>query len=1325
MSKFLLVSKHEEPPGVLQNRKAWRLPLILNVAVLMFMVSQICNGQQKSLVNSKGDLAKPNAANNAAEAIGQYQTNGVRQILDPCPGAVGTIRVECTVDLNGDGIKGPSDLIPLPGGVAVKFSLKRNGVAYDSTLMGNGVSFYTFCVFDSGRYTVEEMGIPAGWIQTLGGIHTTDIHTFGVADTARYLNFQLIYVSGMKFHDLNQNHINDVKDPGLEGWAINVSGSGGDSDTTDSNGNYFVTGLGPGSHTISEVMQPQWVQTFPSSGAYTFSAISGQNFISKDFGNYNTSLVDSSISGIKFADANNNGIKDAPDFGLANWKIVLFRAGISSPMDSAITDSTGFYIFKHLASGDYVIQEVEVPPWTRTYPLSGSYFESIDSMGTPILERDFGNYRLVTADTAKTIITSDVIAARADSNVLKAFQFHIPPPSPEKRSPLGALAADDPLPAGTVVYSWDSSVIYNVTRPKYFYWFDLNGDLKFGHACLYVFVDQATAEVESVSAQWWPVIKLPSQDPVEAWNSWDNRVTSPDIIHGNYGPGITPAAQHSSASPKNYSRSSTSSVAALTGTCAILVGGKAESPTELATWQHDLDSVRAALIYGAQPAVDSTKVLIENDITVDSLDSKLQQVLTADTLYFFFTGHGDTSKGGGIVLNKVGGLFTRVTLTYSELSTVLFDSLNLKRLNMLVDASNAGKSIDDFMKTKKPVVNLVTSTDAYSSAGSGLPGDTLSKYTKLWKHTELTVPLPTAVQLNWRKLNDSVRAANVILKIVQNPKDTTNAPLFIPNPTGIIFPDVAVGDSNARNIDVSNYGWISLDIDSINISDPQFTIAGSHTGTIVRNSDMTFPLLFKPTSNGLKFATVTFYHNGEISPETVPAAGNGILSSDTTKYRTFTQDSLAVKPIKKKPYGSKFCATFNNNTASTYDGIIVKFNMVVAITGSDSFPNPPTSGDGGKTWAFTGTTIPIGEPVSICGIGSKGKAVAVSHYYWTQFTLFDSHAKLKLSPATPPGQQLMLPMPTAGNLRDTVFRISNFSTDGLVIGVPQTTPLDKTYGWIRIGKSPNLGTYLNDKGITQTGFPRPFDTLKMAPFKKFVKQQKNLSPKKYSNHLAGELAALHFSIKASALNKTPIGLGELIYDDSTANPLNGLMLKTIADSADRSLTYRWGPPSLYITLDSVISKINKSFSGPIDTFSFGPLLRLKGVKAPNEIQFVRGSTIEPTRIQPFAHGGEDIPEAFTLYQNYPNPFNPTTTIEFDLPQPAIVTLKVYNVLGQEVATLLDHQDLEDGTQQVEFSAAAFASGVYFYRIVVEAIPDDEGEIVGQPVVSVRKMLLLK
>lgn len=105
----------------------------------------------------------------------------------------------------------------------------------------------------------------------------------------------------------------------------------------------------------------------------------------------------------------------------------------------------------------------------------------------------------------------------------------------------------------------------------------------------------------------------------------------------------------------------------------------------------------------------------------------------------------------------------------------------------------------------------------------------------------------------------------------------------------------------------------------------------------------------------------------------------------------------------------------------------------------------------------------------------------------------------------------------------------------------------------------------------------------------------------------------------------------------------------------------------------------------------------------------------------------DVPMQFTVWQNYPNPFNPVTTIRYQLAyvgRDAIstynVTLKIYNLLGQEVATLVEKKR-DAGSYQVIWNATCFPSGVYFYRLVVS--PSNPLKIANQ--IKTGKMSLIR
>jgi hypothetical protein len=75
-----------------------------------------------------------------------------------------------------------------------------------------------------------------------------------------------------------------------------------------------------------------------------------------------------------------------------------------------------------------------------------------------------------------------------------------------------------------------------------------------------------------------------------------------------------------------------------------------------------------------------------------------------------------------------------------------------------------------------------------------------------------------------------------------------------------------------------------------------------------------------------------------------------------------------------------------------------------------------------------------------------------------------------------------------------------------------------------------------------------------------------------------------------------------------------------------------------------------------------------------------------------------IPKEFKLRQNYPNPFNPLTTISFDLPKRLQVSLKIYDLLGREIITLVDDEEISAGSYTRQWNAANMTSGIYFYRL---------------------------
>ena len=124
------------------------------------------------------------------------------------------------------------------------------------------------------------------------------------------------------------------------------------------------------------------------------------------------------------------------------------------------------------------------------------------------------------------------------------------------------------------------------------------------------------------------------------------------------------------------------------------------------------------------------------------------------------------------------------------------------------------------------------------------------------------------------------------------------------------------------------------------------------------------------------------------------------------------------------------------------------------------------------------------------------------------------------------------------------------------------------------------------------------------------------------------------------------------------------------------------------------------YSAPQDTWSL----------ANKEDQFeTHPGGYDPTSVQ---QEKGVLPSSFSISQNYPNPFNPTTKIKFAIPEASSVKIKVYNILGQEVSTVLN-QEMKSGSYEVDFNGAKLSSGVYFYTITAGKYT------------ATKKMLLLK
>ena len=460
----------------------------------------------------------------------------------------------------------------------------------------------------------------------------------------------------------------------------------------------------------------------------------------------------------------------------------------------------------------------------------------------------------------------------------------------------------------------------------------------------------------------------------------------------------------------------------------------------------------------------------------------------------------------------------------------------------------------------------------------------------------------------------------------------------------------------------------------------------------------------------------------------------------SNSYRAFNPDSIALEkdnmgkvgksvPKKADKVQFSFSVTVPSNGLN---GLHLEFGVPILPSydfGSDSASTKTEVWLSKLSkWNLTFThSMTSGTVITVHGYGSKGLLQKVTSYWWTMAGVRVGNKITNPPMAT---NILKLPMPNRINALENTYLQGGFSTtQGMVLGVIQTNRDSiKKYGWAYLKTS---GNALSTLSATKMGLVNLHDGTAKGFDKKLnglniIGKQVVFSPTVQDNILFANLLALKFSIAASITGTTPAGFGNLILADPVANVLNGLTLRQIAAKADTMMT---GYPNRtfetadsYLNLSRTIRTILDAFEGVIDTNSFAGNLSLKGTHPLIDCPILKANPSAIQDVEIPIESSEIVPDNYELYQNYPNPFNPTTSIQFNLPFTSVVTMKIYNVLGQEVAMLLNHEQMSVGMQAVQFNASNYTSGVYLYRITAQSINDDG---IANSFTSIKKMVLMK
>ena len=290
-------------------------------------------------------------------------------------------------------------------------------------------------------------------------------------------------------------------------------------------------------------------------------------------------------------------------------------------------------------------------------------------------------------------------------------------------------------------------------------------------------------------------------------------------------------------------------------------------------------------------------------------------------------------------------------------------------------------------------------------------------------------------------------------------------------------------------------------------------------------------------------------------------------------------------------------------------------------------------------------------------------------------------------------------LPNMATVVENVFRRGVTKEDNTFLGIEQTDKLlKKQFAWLFAKKGSEFGNFYATEH-TQTAYP--LDSARVSGKKsKPLKNGIKLS-NKYNNIGWAEGVMLRLNLIASQTKVTPENFGALVIDTSYilfGRNLQGMPLDALAGYMDSIMTYYAtfniggeNASSEYKTLTDFayfLQRINSGFYSSLEPSNYHIdtanvmggeknkyAVTLWGTHSASDVGIVRriiGRVAEPLVL----HGRNSIiPELVQLEQNYPNPFNPTTTIEFSLPYASVVTLSVYNILGQEVSSLLLNHEM--------------------------------------------------
>ncbi len=550
-------------------------------------------------------------------------------------------------------------------------------------------------------------------------------------------------------------------------------------------------------------------------------------------------------------------------------------------------------------------------------------------------------------------------------------------------------------------------------------------------------------------------------------------------------------------------------------------------------------------------------------------------------------------------------------------------------------------------------------------------------------------------------------------------------PIFGISTMSLNFPQMIAGNDTTLPVTVTNIGMVdTLSITNIVSSNSHFTIAPNSVPIYLAPQDSQVFQVTNTAAVNAEQGTIQFTHNGCGSPTAMnvfaPAGiPPGPLFAMSTTSMIFIQDTVGA--VDSLPV-----TISNNGYANTLYINYISSNNSYFNVYPNSFPiaiEPQSSLDIFVTYTSTNTLQQGIIEFTHNAPGSPHLLYVSSANSFAQFSIYPTSLFFNSQPSSRTAH-----IKNTGS-SDTLIINNITSSNNNYTVTPNVFPV-----YVPPGVTKNFTVSLNNTPGFQFGVIKIYHNATGSPYFLFATNQ--LFPPVAEGtivvHSGPMSQTLKFGIDSLASDDIDELLGEMdipppppqgVFDARFVLPINNFsgLLNSIRDyrygtnsfvgQKEYRLSYQknydYGIEISWDLPDDITGVIRDLFNGtfinvPIsDTGSFIVQDPLIFSKLKMLIDF-DGTLTYSNEIEVEV---DFTPKEFVLYQNYPNPFNPTTTIKFTIPsviasgakQSQFVTLKVYDILGNEVATLVN-EEKQPGVYEVEFNSTGLSSGIYFYQL---------------------------